>query len=81
MPSGDWDAGERGIACHPGRVSEFREGVDEAIMYARALGVKQVNCLAGIVPHGVHREAAQETFVVQPDVRRGQAETRPAYGC
>lgn len=63
VPSGDWDAGERGIACHPGRVSEFREGVDEAIMYGRALGVKQVNCLAGIVPHGVHREAAHETIV------------------
>jgi hydroxypyruvate isomerase len=63
VPSGDWDSGERGIACHPGRISEFREGVDEAIMYARALGVKQVNCLAGIVPQGVHREAAQEAFV------------------
>lgn len=63
VPSGDWEAGERGIACHPGRVSEFREGIDEAILYARALGVKQVNCLAGIVPQGVHREAAQEAFV------------------
>jgi hydroxypyruvate isomerase len=63
VPSGDWEAGERGIACHPGRVSEFREGIDEAILYARGLGVKQVNCLAGIVPQGVHREAAQETFV------------------
>ena len=40
VPSGDWDAGERGIACHPERVSEFREGVDEAILYAHALGVK-----------------------------------------
>ena len=63
VPSGDWEAGERGIACHPGRVSEFREGIDEAVLYAKALGVKQVNCLAGIVPQGVHREAAQETFV------------------
>ena len=27
LPAGDWDAGERGIACHPDRVSEFREGV------------------------------------------------------
>ena len=63
VPSGDWEAGERGIACHPGRVSEFKEGIDEAIIYARALGVKQVNCLAGIVPQGVHREAAQETLV------------------
>jgi hydroxypyruvate isomerase len=63
VPSGDWDAGERGIACHPARVSEFRAGVDDAIRYAGALGVKQVNCLAGIVPQGVHREAAHETLV------------------
>ncbi len=27
LPAGDWDAGERGIACHPDRVDEFREGV------------------------------------------------------
>ena len=29
--------GERGIACHPGRVDEFRAGVDRAILYAHAL--------------------------------------------
>jgi len=63
LPSGDWDAGERGIACHPDRVSEFRQGVDDAIRYAQALGVKQLNCLVGIVPPGVHREKAQETAV------------------
>ena len=27
LPAGDWEAGERGIACHPDRVAEFREGV------------------------------------------------------
>lgn len=63
LPSGDWEAGERGIACHPDRVSEFRQGVDEAIRYAQALGVKQLNCLVGIVPPGVHREQAQQTAV------------------
>ena len=26
LPAGDWDAGERGIACHPDRVAEFRAG-------------------------------------------------------
>ena len=50
LPAGDWNAGERGIACHPDRVSEFRDGVGAAIEYATALGCKQVNCLAGIVP-------------------------------
>jgi hydroxypyruvate isomerase len=27
MPAGDWDKGERGIACLPDRVSEFQAGV------------------------------------------------------
>ena len=47
LPAGDWNSGERGIACHPGRVSEFREGVGLAAEYALALGCPQVNCLAG----------------------------------
>ena len=29
LPAGDWDAGERGIACLPDRVDEFRDGVAE----------------------------------------------------
>lgn len=27
LPAGDWAAGERGIACIPGREEEFRDGV------------------------------------------------------
>ena len=27
LPAGDWDAGERGVACDPTRVAEFRAGV------------------------------------------------------
>ncbi|MBI2771190.1 MAG: hydroxypyruvate isomerase [Burkholderiales bacterium] len=49
LPAGDWDAGERGIACHPERVEEFRAGVAKALVYAKALGVGQLNCLAGKV--------------------------------
>jgi hydroxypyruvate isomerase len=63
LPAGNWDAGERGIACHPDRVAEFRDGVDKAIEYAKALGCPQVNCLAGKLPAGVSREQAQTTFV------------------
>jgi hydroxypyruvate isomerase len=48
LPAGDWNAGERGIACHPGRVNEFQEGVGLAVEYASALNCPQVNCLAGI---------------------------------
>lgn len=63
LPAGNWDAGERGIACHPDRVEEFRAGVDQAIAYATALGCRQVNCLAGKVPAGVTHVQAQATFV------------------
>jgi hydroxypyruvate isomerase len=63
LPAGNWEAGERGIACHPNRVDEFRDGVDIAILYAGALGVKQVNCLVGIVPPDVSRAQAQKTLV------------------
>jgi hydroxypyruvate isomerase len=52
LPAGDWDAGERGIACLPDRVDEFRAGVATAITYAKALGVTQLNCLAGKAPAG-----------------------------
>src|SRR6266568_294618 len=50
IPAGDPDKGDRGIACLPSRVAEFREGVARAIDYARALGCKQMNCLAGGAP-------------------------------
>lgn len=63
LPAGDWDAGERGIACHPDRVGEFQDGVGRAIDYAAALGCGQVNCLAGIAPAGVPGETLRETFV------------------
>ena len=63
LPAGNWEAGERGIACHPDRVGEFQDGVGEAIRYAKSLGVKQLNCLAGILPQGVGVEQANATLV------------------
>ncbi|WP_158044798.1 hydroxypyruvate isomerase [Skermanella pratensis] len=63
LPAGDWNNGQRGIACLPERVQEFRDGVGKAIDYAGALGCKQVNCLAGIAPAGVDPDQLRETFV------------------
>jgi len=63
LPAGDWERGERGIACHVDRASEFQEGVDSAIEYARALGCKQVNCLAGLAPESVPPSRTREIFV------------------
>lgn len=76
LPAGDWDAGERGIACHPDRVSEFRDGVGKAIAYATALGVKQVNCLAGKAPAGVSEDVLRQTFV--DNLRFAAAELKKA---
>ena len=63
LPAGDWDAGERGIACHPDRTGEFRDGVERAISYARELGCGQLNCLAGKAPPGVSETVLRQTFV------------------
>jgi hydroxypyruvate isomerase len=63
LPAGDWAAGERGIACLPERVAEFREGVARAIEYASALGVEQLNCLAGKAPAGADQALLRATLV------------------
>lgn len=63
LPAGDWEAGERGIACLPDRIDEFRSGVARAIDYAGALGVTQLNCLAGKAPAGVPEDVLRQTFV------------------
>lgn len=76
LPAGDWDAGERGIACHPDRVEEFRAGVAKAISYAQALGVGQLNCLAGKAPAGVSDELLRQTFVA--NLRYAAAELKKA---
>ena len=62
IPAGDPDKGDRGIACLPSRVAEFREGVARAIDYAGALGCKQMNCLAGVAPPGADGAALRRTY-------------------
>lgn len=63
LPAGNWEAGERGIACDPSRTDEFRAGIAQAVDYAQALGVGQLNCLAGKAPAGVAAQALHDTFV------------------
>lgn len=62
LPAGEAARGERGIACLPDRVSEFREGVEQAIEYARAAGCPRLNTLAGIAAPGVPRAKLFETL-------------------
>ena len=65
LPAGDWEAGERGIACLPDRVDEFRAGRRaRRSSYATALGVPQLNCLAGKRARRASTEATlRATFV------------------
>ncbi len=63
LPGGDAAKGDRGIACQPARASEFREGVERAIEYAKAARCPRLNALAGVAPDGVAREKLFETLV------------------
>ena len=62
-PAGDWAAGERGIACHPGRRDEFAAGIESALAYGQALNCNQVHVMAGIVPAGVDQLEADAVLV------------------
>ena len=61
-PPGDWDAGERGLACLPGREAEFREGFAKALAYAAALGCPRVHVMAGIAPPSAAPDVLQKTY-------------------
>ena len=63
MPAGDWDSGERGIACLPDRKCEFEASVELAIEYARALNCPRLNCLAGIAPANADPHLIRKTLV------------------
>ena len=62
-PPGNWEAGERGIGCLPGREAEFRDGVERAVTYARALDCKLLHCMAGLAPEGADRDELRDTYV------------------
>ncbi|MEJ5375081.1 MAG: hydroxypyruvate isomerase [bacterium] len=63
LPAGDWEHGERGIACIPGREKEFQDGVGKALEYALTLGCSQLNCLVGLKPAHEPPEKVRETLV------------------
>ncbi len=63
LPPGDWAAGERGMACHPGREAEFADSVQLALRYALATGCKRLHAMAGLAPEGVDAATRQRTYV------------------
>jgi len=60
---GDWEAGERGLACNPGRESEFQRSIVEALETAQRLGVQRLNALNGIPRPEVSPETAHAKLV------------------
>ena len=63
-PPGNFEAGERGLACLPDRVQEFRQGfVELALPYAQALSCQRVHVMAGLAPAGAARDALMACYL------------------
>ena len=76
LPAGNWDAGDRGMACDPARVAEFRDGVAIGVEYASALGSPNLHCMAGKAPAGVPDAALRQTFVANLRYAAGEAKKK-----
>ena len=61
-PAGNRAAGERGMACVPGRVAAFRDSIGQALDYATALDCKQVHVMAGNPPPEVAWDTAAALY-------------------
>ncbi|KAK9520010.1 hypothetical protein VZT92_022697 [Zoarces viviparus] len=59
-PPGNVKGGDLGLGAVPGREAEFRQGLDLALKYARALHCKRIHLMAGRVPAGSHRREVNE---------------------
>lgn len=62
-PPGDWAAGERGLACLPGRDAEFLAGIEQALVYARALQCPRLHVMAGLIPADESPATARALYV------------------
>jgi hydroxypyruvate isomerase len=60
---GDWNAGERGLACLPQREADFRAGIDLALDYAEALHCPRIHVMAGLIPSGSERATLYRTYI------------------
>src|SRR6202790_5844602 len=61
-PAANRAAGERGFACLPGRESDFRDGVEQALDYAVALGCRRVHVMGGVPPVGLAHDTAAALY-------------------
>ncbi len=72
-PPGDWAAGERGLACLPGREAQFQEGLQQALHYAQALRCERLHVMAGVVPPGLAHADARACYLRNLRWAAGQA--------
>ena len=63
LPPGNWAAGERGIAALPGREQEFRDGVEQALVYAKATRCRLLHAMAGLLPESHDRAEAERVYL------------------
>lgn len=63
LSPGYWDAGERGLACLEGREGDFLASVDQAIVYAEALGCRRLHAMAGLAPVDADSAMLRDTYV------------------
>lgn len=63
LPPGDWAAGERGTACHPGREAVFAEGVEYALVFAKKLGCCRLHAMSGLQPAGVGQREMEASMI------------------
>ena len=63
LPPGDWAAGERGIAALRGREQEFRDGVEQALVYAKATRCRLLHAMAGLLPESHDRAEAERVYL------------------
>ncbi|MDE1061647.1 MAG: hydroxypyruvate isomerase family protein [Oceanospirillaceae bacterium] len=61
--AGNWQLGDRGMACDVSRIKEFRKSVNQALVYATAMGQPLVHVMAGLIPQGITLAAAEQVYI------------------
>ena len=61
--AGNWDGGDRGMACDVNRQQEFQQSVTQALDYASAIGKPLVHVMAGLIPTGVSLTSAESAYI------------------
>ena len=62
-PPGDWDAGERGLACLPGSARTGLQYLNSILAYADTLNCPRIHVMAGLKPQGTDASTLQTTYI------------------